>query len=101
MTSDERPDVQAGMDPLGDIVLTVRGDGNGGAPDYELPPAVKLDQASEVLGIAPADGLALAKIDGYPVPVIDLGSEGYRVGTAHLIRHAGLDKVRDVLRVRG
>ncbi|MFD7070375.1 hypothetical protein ACFV97_24430 [Streptomyces sp. NPDC059913] len=98
MTSDEQPDVKPGMDPLGDIVLTVRGDGNGSAPDYELPPAVALDQASQILGIGPADGLALAKIDGYPVPVISVGPEGYRVGTAHLIKHAGLDRVREALR---
>ncbi|MFJ9161232.1 hypothetical protein ACIRPS_31030 [Streptomyces griseoviridis] len=101
MTSDEQPDVQAGLDPLGDIVLTVRGDGNGNTPDYELPPAVTLDEASRVLGIDPADGLALAKIDGYPVPVIDVSPEGYRVGTAHLIKHAGLDRVREALRVQG
>ncbi|MFJ5889949.1 hypothetical protein [Streptomyces californicus] len=101
MTSDEQPAISAGMDPLGDIVLTVRGDKNGSAPDYELPLAVTLDQASHALGIAPEDGLALAKIDGYPVPVIDVDPEGYRVGTAHLIRHAGLDRVRENLRVQG
>ncbi|MFF4771120.1 hypothetical protein [Streptomyces sp. NPDC001255] len=98
MTDDEQPKVSAGMDPLGDIVLTVRGDQSGSAPDYELPTAVKLDQASRILGIDPADGLALAKIDGYPVDVIDVGPEGYRVGTAHLIRHVGIDRVREALR---
>lgn len=98
MTSDESPYVCASVGPLGDIVLTVRGDTAGSAPDYELPPAVTLDQASRILGIEPADGLALAQIDGYPVPVIDVGPEGYRVGTAHLIEHAGLDRVRAELR---
>lgn len=101
MTSDERPVVAPGMDPLGDIVLTVRGDQNGSTPDYELPPSVSLDQASKALDIAVEDGRALAKIDGYPLTLIDLGPEGYRVGTMHLIDHVGLDRVRKVLRVQG
>lgn len=101
MTSDEQPVIRSAMDPVDDLVIAVRGDGNGTAPDYELPPAVTLDKASEVLGLDPADGLRMAQTDLYPVPVINVGPEGYRVGTAHLIRSAGLDKVRDVLRVQG
>ncbi|MGW1836329.1 hypothetical protein [Streptomyces sp. NPDC002067] len=101
MTNDERPTIRAAVDPVDELVLAVRGDRNATAPDYELPPAVKLDQASEVLGLDAADGRALAEIDGYPVPVINLHEEGFRVGTSHLIRAAGLDKVREALRVQG
>jgi len=99
MTSE--PIVDAGVDPLGDLVLTVRGDRNSTVPDYELPPAVPLDLASKVLGIDAADGLALAEIDGYPVPVITVHEKGFHVGTAHLIRAGGLAPVRKALRVRG
>lgn len=81
-------------------MLTVRGDDSGTTPDYELPASVSLDQASAILGLPPADGLRLAGLGAYPVPVLDLGSTR-RVGTAHLIRAAGLDKVREVLRTKG
>ncbi|MFI9205278.1 hypothetical protein [Streptomyces sp. NPDC053048] len=101
MANDEQPTVRAAMDPLDDMVLAVRGDENSAAPDYELPPAVTLDKASEVLDLDPADGLRMAKAGTYPVPVIDLSEAGYRVGTANLIRAVGLDKVRGVLRVQG
>ncbi|MER7111219.1 hypothetical protein [Streptomyces sp. NPDC000229] len=101
MTSDERPIMRAAVDPLDDLVLAVRGDGNGAAPDYELPPAVTLDKASEVLGLDPAEGLHMAEGGSYPVPVINVGPEGFRVGTALLIRAVGLDRVRRSLRVEG
>ncbi|MEU3060663.1 hypothetical protein [Streptomyces subrutilus] len=101
MTSDERPDVQAGMDPLGDIVLTVRGDGNGSAPDYELPPTVPLAKAAEVLDMDPADALVQAREGLFPERVIDVGDEPgvkFSVPVAPLIRRVGLDRVREVLR---
>ncbi|MFP3990986.1 hypothetical protein U9R90_26670 [Streptomyces sp. E11-3] len=101
MTSDERPTVQAAMDPIDDMVLAVRGDGNSEAPDYELPLAVPLDTASHVLGLDLAEGLRLAESNTYPVPVINVGEEGFRVGTAPLIRAAGLGKVCKALRVQG
>ncbi|MER5883074.1 hypothetical protein ABT160_04525 [Streptomyces sp. NPDC001941] len=62
----------------------------------ELPPVVTLSQASQILGISAANGLALAKIDGYPLPLADV-PEGYGVGTADLVRHAGEERVREVL----
>jgi hypothetical protein len=101
MTGDGQPTVRGGMDPLGDIVLTVRGDSSGTTPDYELPPAVTLDQASVVLGLDPEQGLRDAQNGTYLVPVINVGEEGFRVGTGHLIKAAGLDKVRGTLRVQG
>ncbi|MEU7030064.1 hypothetical protein AB0A60_25705 [Streptomyces sp. NPDC046275] len=101
MTSDDRPTLRAAVDPLDDLVLAVRGDENSGTPEYELPPAVTLDKASEVLGLNPAEGLGLAESGAYPVPVINVGMEGFRVGTAHLIRAVGLDTVRRALRVEG
>ncbi|MER8116288.1 hypothetical protein [Streptomyces sp. NPDC094031] len=101
MTSDDRPTVQPAVDHMDDLVLAVRGDGGGSAPDYELPPAVTLDQASDVLGLNRVVGLRMAEAGAYPVKVIPLGSEGYRVGTAPLIRAAGLDAVREALRVEG
>ncbi|MEU0739243.1 hypothetical protein [Streptomyces sp. NPDC006134] len=100
-TSDGQPTVGAGVDPLDDLVLTVRGDENSAAPDYELPPSVTLDKASEILGLDREGGRRRVKSGSYPVPVIDLGPAGYRVGTAPLIRTAGLDKVREALRVQG
>ncbi|RKN09651.1 hypothetical protein [Streptomyces radicis] len=101
MTSDEQPTVSAAMDPLDDLVLAVRGDQSADASDYELPPAVTLDQASEILGLTPAAGRELVEAERYPVPVIAMGPQTHRVGTAHLIRHAGLSRVREVLRVQG
>ncbi|MGW5119646.1 hypothetical protein ACWEQ8_30000 [Streptomyces noursei] len=101
MSTKEQPTIRAAKDPMGELVLSVRGDRNSNTPDYELPPAVQLDQASEVLGLDAADGRALAKIDGYPVPVINLRKDEYQVGTAFLIRAAGLGKVRQALRVTG
>lgn len=100
MTSDGRPTVQPGMDPLDELVLAVRGDGNGAASDYELPPSVSLDQASEVLDLDPAEGLRRAEAGTYPVAVIEVG-DSFRVGTARLIKAVGLGKVRDALRVQG
>lgn len=85
------------VDPLDDLVLAVRGDGT----DYELPPVVTLDQASDVLGLDRAEGLRMAEAGTYPIKVISVGSEGYRVGTAPLIRAAGLSAVREALRVEG
>ncbi|MFF4528170.1 hypothetical protein ACFY1P_02760 [Streptomyces sp. NPDC001407] len=99
MANEERI-VQAGMDPLDDLVLAVRGDENSTSPDYELPPAVTLDKASEVLDLDPAEGLRAAQAGTYPVPVISVGKD-FRVGTAHLIRTVGLDRVRAALRVQG
>ncbi|MER5851052.1 hypothetical protein ABT126_29505 [Streptomyces sp. NPDC002012] len=101
MTSDDRPTVQPAVDPMDDLVLAVRGDGDGSASDYELPPAVTLDQASDVLGLDRTEGLRMAEAGTYPVKVIPVGSEGYRVGTAPLIRAAGLSAVRETLRVEG
>ncbi|MER5304576.1 hypothetical protein ABT039_34630 [Streptomyces lasiicapitis] len=101
MTSDEQRTIRAAIDPLDDLVLAVQGDQNNGAPDYELPPAVTLDQASNVLGLDPVQGLRDAQNGTYPVPVINVGPEGFRVGTAYLIKTVGLDKVRDALRVQG
>lgn len=89
------------MDPLGDFVISVRGHGADDAQDYELPPAVTLDVASAVLDLDPEDGLLKAQTDLYPVPVINLHEEGFRVGTAHLIRRVGLDRVRADLRFQG
>ncbi|MEV3858462.1 hypothetical protein AB0J38_29625 [Streptomyces sp. NPDC050095] len=98
MTSDEQPTVQAGLDPMDELVLAVRGDEHGTALDYELPPAGTLDRASDILGLDRAEGLRLAQNGDYPVRVINLGPEGFRVGTAPLIRAAGLGSVRRVLR---
>ncbi|MFI6525021.1 hypothetical protein [Streptomyces uncialis] len=101
MTSDERPTVTPGMDPLGDIVLTVRGDRNGSTPDYELPPTVPLAKAAEVLGIDPADALVQAREGLFPERVIDVGGKPgatFSVPVAPLIRRVGLDRVREVLR---
>ncbi|WP_418956837.1 hypothetical protein [Streptomyces tritici] len=101
MTSNERPDVQAGMDPLGDIVLTVRGDGNSNAPDYELPPTVPLDSAARILDMDPADALVQAREGLFPERVIDVGDEPgtrFSVPVAPLIRRVGLDRVREALR---
>ncbi|MFJ4794029.1 hypothetical protein [Kitasatospora purpeofusca] len=91
------PGVAAGVDPVGDLVLAVRG-AEGPFPDYELPVTVTLDDASMMLGIYPSDGLVAAKADKYPVPVIKVGSK-YRVGTAHLIRVLGLEGVRTAIRL--
>lgn len=98
MTNDDRPNISGGMDPLGHIVVTVRGDSNAPSPDYELPPAVTLDQASKVLGLNSQAGLVDAQNGTYPVPVIGVGKAGFRVGTGHLIKAVGLDRVRDALR---
>jgi hypothetical protein len=99
--SDDQPIVRAAVDPLDDLVLTVRGDESGTSPDYELPPTVTLDKASELLGLDPSEGLRMAESDSYPAPVINLGPAGFRVGTAPLIRAVGLDAVRRALRVEG
>ncbi|MER6364991.1 hypothetical protein [Kitasatospora sp. NPDC001527] len=97
MTDNERPEIRPGVDPLDDLVITVRGDGTGTAPNYELPPTVSLNTASAILGL-PADVGRRRAADGtYPVDVITLGATR-RVGTAPLIRAAGLDKVREALR---
>ncbi|MFB6955233.1 hypothetical protein ACFCXP_36940 [Streptomyces niveus] len=101
MTSDERPDVRAGMDPLGDIVLTVRGDQNGSAPDYELPPTVPLDTAARILDMDPADALVQAREGLFPERVIDVGDQPgtrFSVPVAPLVRRVGLDRVRETLR---
>ncbi|WAL73100.1 hypothetical protein OU787_17260 [Kitasatospora sp. YST-16] len=92
--------VGAGLDPLGDLVLTVRGSKFSPTPDYELPLVVSLDDASVMLGMYPSDGLVLAQADNYPVPVIKLGTQ-YRVATAHLIRALGLEEVRIAIRNEG
>ncbi|MFF3552943.1 hypothetical protein ACFYXL_05945 [Streptomyces tsukubensis] len=105
MTSDEKPTVSGGMDPLGDIVLTVRGDsGNGDAPDYELPPTVTLDQAAAILGIEPEDAVVQAREGLFPERVIDVGETPgtrFSVPVAPLIKRVGLDRVRKALRERG
>ncbi|MER8067179.1 hypothetical protein ABTZ59_02530 [Streptomyces sp. NPDC094034] len=101
MTSDERPTVSGGMDPLGDIVLTVRGDQNGNAPDYELPPTVPLDTAARILDIDPADALVQAREGLFPERVFDVGDDPgvkFSVPVAPLIRRVGLDPVREALR---
>ncbi|MEU1309178.1 hypothetical protein ABZ419_09810 [Streptomyces cinnamoneus] len=100
MTSEEEPTVQAAMDPLDDLVLAVRGDQDGESPDYELPPSVTLDQASEILGLTTEDSRRMQKDGTFPVPVIPIGSTR-RVGTAPLIRTVGLTRVRKALRYRG
>ncbi|QDQ12480.1 hypothetical protein [Streptomyces spectabilis] len=104
MTSDEQPTVGAGMDPLGHIVLTVRGDGNSSAPDYELPPTVPLATAARILDMDPADALVRAREGLFPERVIDVGDEPgvkFSVPVAPLIRRVGLDRVREALRVKG
>ncbi|MFE1129620.1 hypothetical protein ACFW6R_23440 [Streptomyces albidoflavus] len=104
MTDDEQPEVSAGMDPLGDLVLTVRGHGSGDAPDYELPPTVPLAQAAEILGMDAADALAQARAGIFPERCFDVGDEPgtkYSVPVAPLIRRVGADRVRAVLRVQG
>ncbi|MFF7689731.1 hypothetical protein ACFZB6_26750 [Streptomyces syringium] len=104
MTSDEQPTVSGGMDPLGEIVLAVRGDGNGSAPDYELPPTVPLAKAAEILGMHFADALVQARSGLLPERVIDVGDEPgtkFSVPVAPLIRRVGLDRVREALRVQG
>ncbi|MFJ2783697.1 MULTISPECIES: hypothetical protein [unclassified Streptomyces] len=101
MTSDERPTVSGGMDPLGDIVLTLRGDTAGSAPDYELPPTVPLAKAAEVLGMDPEDALAQVRAGLFPERVIDIGEDSgteFSVPVAPLIRRVGLGRVREVLR---
>ncbi|MCX4663344.1 hypothetical protein [Streptomyces uncialis] len=101
MTSDELPTVSGGMDPLGHIVLTVRGDGNAPAPDYELPPTVLLAKAAEILGIDPDDAVVQAREGRFPEKVIDVGNKPgvtFSVPVAPLIRRVGLDRVREVLR---
>ncbi|MCC2278904.1 hypothetical protein LKL35_26260 [Streptomyces sp. ET3-23] len=100
MANEEHPTIRAAMDPMDDLVLAVRGDTNGQDPDYELPPSVSLDQASELLDLDPAEGLRRAEAGTYPVAVIAVGSR-YRVGTARLVGAVGLDKVRQALRVEG
>lgn len=92
------------MDPLGDIVLTVRGDGRGSSPDYELPPTVPLAKAAEILDMSPEDALIRAREGLFPERVIDVGDEPgtrFSVPVAPLIRRVGLDRVREVLRVKG
>ncbi|MFI0262093.1 hypothetical protein ACH4OW_23985 [Streptomyces sp. NPDC017056] len=104
MTRDERPTVSGGMDPLDDIVLTVRGDKNSNTPDYELPPTVPLDMAARILDMDPADALVQAREGLFPERIIDVGDDPGRkfsVPVAPLIRRVGLDRVREVLRVQG
>ncbi|MFE2409856.1 hypothetical protein ACFXDE_16090 [Kitasatospora sp. NPDC059408] len=91
------PLVAPGMDPLGDLVLAVRGSGPP-YPDYELPLTVSLDDACMMLGIYPSDGLVAAKAGTFPIDVIKLGTR-FRVSTAVLIRKLGLEGVRDAIRL--
>ncbi|MFJ4701969.1 hypothetical protein ACIP5N_27800 [Streptomyces sp. NPDC088768] len=104
MANDGQPEVSAGVDPLGDLVLTVRGHGNGDDPDYELPPTVPLAQAAEILGLDPADALARARAGTFPGPCFDVGEEPgtrYSVPVAPMIRRVGADRVRAMLRATG
>ncbi|MFJ7250773.1 hypothetical protein ACIQWA_39880 [Kitasatospora sp. NPDC098652] len=100
--TDEQPVIGPALDPAADLVLAVRGDNSATAPDYELPPTVPLDTASEILGIPVADGRKLAKTGGYHalVKVIPVGRK-FVASTAGLIQAVGLDKVREVLRPPG
>ncbi|MFJ8472179.1 hypothetical protein [Kitasatospora sp. NPDC094011] len=93
------PMIKPGMDPFGELVLTVRGDTAATAPDYELPLMCSLDQANEALGLSPEDGERHAREGSYPAKVLNLDGV-FKVSTDPLIRAAGLDRVRDVLRRR-
>lgn len=75
-----------------------RGEISDGATPTKLPLAVTLDRASEVLDLPAEEGRQRAANATYPVPILNLGSEGYRVSTANLVRAAGLRRVQDVLR---
>lgn len=97
MTDEQRPVIRPEKDPFGDLVLAVRGDFAAPAPDYELPETCSLDQANEVLGFTPEEGQREARGGGYPAML--LPRDGVlKVSTETLIRAAGLDKVRTVLR---
>jgi hypothetical protein len=62
--------------------------------------AVKVEVASDMLGIPRSTGYELLRRGEYPVPVLKVARRGWKVPTAHILRELGLDAPPEEGRLR-